>query len=138
MVQARLSNFVVQFLNLGMVGRCNKNIVVGAKKTASCQLEFSGGKRKRDETLNIKEGGISTLYIFKILTCKSLNCQQLSNKDVKEHIFSNRAEKRKVIFKTLLYSALSHWSVTSDCTSIAKGYYSYISSSENISRTRSK
>ena len=31
MVQARLSNFVVKFPNLGMVGRCNKNILVGDK-----------------------------------------------------------------------------------------------------------
>jgi hypothetical protein len=44
-----------------MVGRCKNNFVVGAKKTASCQIEFSGGKRKRDETLNIKEGGISII-----------------------------------------------------------------------------
>ena len=49
LVQARLSNFVVKFPNLGRVGSCNNNTSVGAKKTASCQLEkveISGGKRK--------------------------------------------------------------------------------------------
>jgi hypothetical protein len=51
MVRARLSNFVVRFPNLGMVGSGIKNNIVGdnLKKTASCQLEFSGGKRKRDK-----------------------------------------------------------------------------------------
>ena len=56
LVQARLSNFVVKFPNLGRVGSCNNNTSVGAKKTASCQLEkleISGGKRKR-EAVNIK------------------------------------------------------------------------------------
>ena len=49
MVQAQLSNFVVRFPNLGVVGGGNKNTIVGdsSSKTASCQLEFSGGERKR-------------------------------------------------------------------------------------------
>ena len=57
LVQARLSNFVVQFPNLGRVGRCNNIRAKKTLKTASCQLEI----------------------------LESLNCQQLSNKDVYEH-----------------------------------------------------
>ena len=54
MVQAQLSNFVVRFPNLGVVGGCKQTGIVGDIKTASCQLELSGGKRKRGINDNIK------------------------------------------------------------------------------------
>ena len=59
MVQPRLSNFVVRFLNLGMVGGGNKNIIVGDsfEKTASCQIEYSGAKRKREIKGDRETGG---------------------------------------------------------------------------------
>jgi hypothetical protein len=84
---------------LGRVGSCNNNTSVGAKKTASCQLEkleISGGKRKR-EAVNIKLVILKTeklaaslisyqdIHFYLGTTFKSLNCQQLLNKDAKEH-----------------------------------------------------
>jgi hypothetical protein len=60
LVQARLSNFVVKFPNLGRLGSYKNNSAVGAKKTASCQLEnlkVLRGKRKLDEIVNFEEGG---------------------------------------------------------------------------------
>ena len=59
MVQPRLSNFVVRFLNLGMVGGGNMNIIFGDsfEKTASCQIEYSGAKRKREIKGDRETGG---------------------------------------------------------------------------------
>ena len=106
LVQARLSNFVVQFPNLGRVGSCN---IIGAQKTfktASFQLEnleycniFWGGGRL-SKTMKLAAGQLNyqsiNFYLkitrsvpYILLSLNLLNhstVNKQSNKDAKEHL----------------------------------------------------
>ena len=110
MVQAQLSNFVVRFPNLGVVGGCKQKSIVCDIKTESCQLDLSGGKRN---------GGLTKISKTEKQATSQVNYRNF-------HFYLET--KQNSTTKLVKFSTLSHSSIRSGSTSIAKEYNYYIKS----------